>query len=173
MAISAWWSGWSKTDALPAVYPTSALVSSMRVPSVPSCKNATEMVIFPQIKTLPREQSPSNQVLVSTTVRDLVAGSGFQFGERSKCTIEGNSASWAVSPARWPFLRLPAQRTMVDVRIVAYVCGTRPSLHEQPIPDMVVRLARTTDIVEPLDLNRLQAPRRVPKHPSSIQLHGR
>ncbi len=35
-----------------------------------------------------------NEILVSSTVRDLVVGSGFQFTERGGCTIEGISGKW-------------------------------------------------------------------------------
>jgi pimeloyl-ACP methyl ester carboxylesterase/class 3 adenylate cyclase len=38
----------------------------------------------------------SNEVLVSSTVRDLVAGSGFHYAERGECAIEGISRTWAV-----------------------------------------------------------------------------
>ncbi|NIM92227.1 MAG: alpha/beta fold hydrolase [Anaerolineales bacterium] len=35
-------------------------------------------------------------ILVSNTVKDLVAGSGFHFNERGKCTIEGVSGEWVI-----------------------------------------------------------------------------
>jgi class 3 adenylate cyclase len=49
-----------------------------------------------QIAEAVLRMAPPNQVLVSSTVRDLVAGSGFQFAERGPCAIEGISGSWAV-----------------------------------------------------------------------------
>jgi pimeloyl-ACP methyl ester carboxylesterase len=42
----------------------------------------------------------SNEVLVSSTVRDLVAGAGFRFSDRGLCAIEGISGSWAVFSAQ-------------------------------------------------------------------------
>ncbi|UCF62451.1 MAG: alpha/beta hydrolase [Anaerolineaceae bacterium] len=36
------------------------------------------------------------EILVSSTVKDLVAGSGFQFYECGKCTVEGISGEWAI-----------------------------------------------------------------------------
>jgi class 3 adenylate cyclase len=42
----------------------------------------------------------SNEVLVSSTVRDLVAGSGFQYAEGRQCAIEGISRTWAVFPLK-------------------------------------------------------------------------
>jgi pimeloyl-ACP methyl ester carboxylesterase len=42
----------------------------------------------------------SNQVLVSSTVWDLVAGSGFQYGEGRQCAIEGISRIWTVFPVK-------------------------------------------------------------------------
>jgi DNA-binding SARP family transcriptional activator/pimeloyl-ACP methyl ester carboxylesterase len=42
----------------------------------------------------------SNEVLVSSTARDLVAGSGFQYAERRQCAIEGISRTWAVFPVK-------------------------------------------------------------------------
>jgi DNA-binding SARP family transcriptional activator/pimeloyl-ACP methyl ester carboxylesterase len=42
--------------------------------------------------------TPLNQVLVSSTVRDLVAGSGFQYAEGRQCAIEGISRAWTVFP---------------------------------------------------------------------------
>jgi class 3 adenylate cyclase len=42
----------------------------------------------------------SNQVLVSSTLRDLVAGSGFQYAEGRQCAIEGISRPWAVFPLK-------------------------------------------------------------------------
>jgi DNA-binding SARP family transcriptional activator/pimeloyl-ACP methyl ester carboxylesterase len=41
-----------------------------------------------------------NDVLVSSTVRDLVAGSGFQYAEGRQCTAEGISRAWTVFPVR-------------------------------------------------------------------------
>jgi DNA-binding SARP family transcriptional activator/pimeloyl-ACP methyl ester carboxylesterase len=38
----------------------------------------------------------SSEVLVSSTLRDLVAGSGFQYAEGRQCVIEGISRTWAV-----------------------------------------------------------------------------
>jgi class 3 adenylate cyclase len=40
----------------------------------------------------------SNEVLVSSTVRDLVAGSGFEYAEGRQCAIEGISRTWTVFP---------------------------------------------------------------------------
>jgi DNA-binding SARP family transcriptional activator/pimeloyl-ACP methyl ester carboxylesterase/class 3 adenylate cyclase len=42
----------------------------------------------------------SNEVLVSRTARDLVAGSGFQYAERRQCTIDGIARTWAVYPVK-------------------------------------------------------------------------
>jgi len=42
----------------------------------------------------------SNEVLVSSTARDLVAGSGFQYAEGRQCAIEGISRTWTVFPVR-------------------------------------------------------------------------
>ena len=39
-----------------------------------------------------------NEVLVSSTARDLVAGSGFHYGEGRQCAIEGISRTWTVFP---------------------------------------------------------------------------
>jgi DNA-binding SARP family transcriptional activator/pimeloyl-ACP methyl ester carboxylesterase len=39
-----------------------------------------------------------NEVLVSSTARDLVAGSGFKYGEGRRCAIEGIARTWAVFP---------------------------------------------------------------------------
>jgi DNA-binding SARP family transcriptional activator/pimeloyl-ACP methyl ester carboxylesterase len=39
-----------------------------------------------------------NEVLVSSTARDLVAGSGFQYGDGRQCAIEGISRTWTVFP---------------------------------------------------------------------------
>ena len=41
-----------------------------------------------------------NQVLVSSALRDLVAGSGFQYAEGRQCRIEGISRRWTVFPVR-------------------------------------------------------------------------
>jgi len=41
-----------------------------------------------------------NEVLVSSTARDLVAGSGFQYGEGRQCAIEGISRTWTVFPVK-------------------------------------------------------------------------
>jgi hypothetical protein len=41
-----------------------------------------------------------NEVLVSSTARDLVAGSGFQYGEGRQCAIEGISRMWTVFPVK-------------------------------------------------------------------------
>ena len=35
-----------------------------------------------------------HEVLVSSTARDLVAGSGFQYGEGRQCAVEGISRTW-------------------------------------------------------------------------------
>ena len=40
------------------------------------------------------------EVLVSSTLRDLVAGSGVQYAEGRQCAIEGISGSWAVFPLK-------------------------------------------------------------------------
>jgi class 3 adenylate cyclase len=40
----------------------------------------------------------SNEVLVSSTARDLVAGSGFQYAEGRQCGIEGISRTWTAFP---------------------------------------------------------------------------
>jgi DNA-binding SARP family transcriptional activator/pimeloyl-ACP methyl ester carboxylesterase len=42
------------------------------------------------------EADSTNEILVSSTVRDLVAGSGYHFDKRGKCTIEGISGEWAI-----------------------------------------------------------------------------
>jgi class 3 adenylate cyclase len=39
-----------------------------------------------------------NEVLVSSTARDLVAGSAFQYAEGRQCAIEGISRRWDVFP---------------------------------------------------------------------------
>jgi DNA-binding SARP family transcriptional activator/pimeloyl-ACP methyl ester carboxylesterase len=39
-----------------------------------------------------------NEVLVSSTARDLVAGSGFRYAEGRQCAIEGISRTWTVFP---------------------------------------------------------------------------
>jgi DNA-binding SARP family transcriptional activator/pimeloyl-ACP methyl ester carboxylesterase len=41
-----------------------------------------------------------NEVLVSSTVRDLVAGSGFQYAEGRQCAIEGISRTWTIFPVK-------------------------------------------------------------------------
>lgn len=42
------------------------------------------------------EADSTNEILVSSTVRDLVAGSGYHFDKRGKCTIEGVSGEWTI-----------------------------------------------------------------------------
>jgi hypothetical protein len=41
-----------------------------------------------------------DEVLVSGTVRDFVAGSGFLYAEGRQCAIEGVSRTWAVFPVK-------------------------------------------------------------------------
>ncbi len=41
-----------------------------------------------------------NEVLASSTARDLVAGSGFQYSEGRPCAIEGISRTWTVFPVK-------------------------------------------------------------------------
>ena len=42
----------------------------------------------------------SNEVLISSTARDLVAGSGFQYAEGRRCAIKGISRTWTVFPVK-------------------------------------------------------------------------
>jgi len=42
----------------------------------------------------------ANQVLVSSTVKDLVAGSGFQFQDRGLHTLKGISGDWHIYAAQ-------------------------------------------------------------------------
>jgi DNA-binding SARP family transcriptional activator/pimeloyl-ACP methyl ester carboxylesterase len=42
------------------------------------------------------EADSTNEILVSSTVRDLVAGSGYNFCECGKCSVEGISGEWAI-----------------------------------------------------------------------------
>jgi class 3 adenylate cyclase len=41
-------------------------------------------------------KAPSNNVLVSSTVRDLVVGSGIEFGDQGKHSLKGIPGEWSL-----------------------------------------------------------------------------